>query len=206
LEVDNLSAGIGGPTCLGPSESGTFFLGFVGGGVPPYSQVWYFYASCGEAALPCGQWTVVGTGGTSVDIGHPSAFNIKARLTDSEDSQTWSQTIHVEIDPTGFCASKRPAAEAESRDESVPIRFEVRSAFPNPFAAHLAIEIAVPEQATVRVVVHDIVGRLVSVLHDSVTPAGMLTLNWNASDRPDGVYVLSAQYAESVLTKMVVKS
>ena len=205
-EVDNLSAGIGGPTCLGPSEAGTFYLGFVGGGVPPYSQEWYFYASCGEAALPCGQWTVVGSGGTSVDVGHPSAFSIKARVTDSEDSQAWSQTIHVEIDPTGFCASKQQAAEGETGDESVPKHFEIRAAFPNPFTDEITFELAIPERAQMRVAVHDLMGRLLSVLHDAEAQVGTVSISWYASDRPSGVYVLSVEYGGAVSTKLLVRS
>lgn len=90
---------------------------------------------------------------------------------------------------------------------NIPENFRISQNFPNPFNPSTQFKLSVPNNAVVKVVIHDILGRQVANLIDRQVEAGEYTLNWNASSLPSGVYFyqLIANGVKLDVKKMVLK-
>jgi hypothetical protein len=84
------------------------------------------------------------------------------------------------------------AVAVEDADD-VPEAFHLAPNYPNPFNPETTIAFTVPQQAHVRLVVYDVLGRAVAVLVDGPQPAGMHEARFDASGLPSGVYVYRLQ-------------
>ena len=71
--------------------------------------------------------------------------------------------------------------------------FALSAAYPNPFSTQTTLTLAVPDAQHVDVVLFDVLGRRVAVLHEGLLPAGEHALSVDASGLPSGVYVVGAQ-------------
>ena len=76
----------------------------------------------------------------------------------------------------------------------VPSEYALRQNYPNPFNPSTMIRFDLPEDATVSLIVYDIVGREVARLKDEPTPAGYHSVVWNGQDDagrkvPSGIYI-----------------
>jgi hypothetical protein len=69
---------------------------------------------------------------------------------------------------------------------------------PNPFNPVTAFSFSIPTAGHTRLLVHDLQGRLVSVLHEGVLPAGRHHVTWNAQGVPSGLYFASVEIDEVV--------
>ena len=65
--------------------------------------------------------------------------------------------------------------------------------YPNPFNPLTTIPFALPRAALVRLTVHDLAGRLVSVLVDGALGAGEHEVRWEAKSTASGVYLYRLQ-------------
>ena len=77
--------------------------------------------------------------------------------------------------------------------ESAPSAFRVHPPCPNPFNPSTAIRYEVPFECHVRLVVFDILGREIAVLHDGIASAGIHDAVWNGTDT-NGKNVSSGVY------------
>lgn len=73
-------------------------------------------------------------------------------------------------------------------DVEVPEEFNLQQNYPNPFNPETRIQFALPEASTVRLVVYDMMGRVVSRLVDRTLDAGVHEVVWDAAAFPSGVY------------------
>ena len=80
------------------------------------------------------------------------------------------------------------AIPGEAPAES-PNEFMLDAAYPNPFNPHTTIRFGLPEPAQVRLVVYDVLGRLVRVLLDGTRVAGTHEVVFDANDLPSGTYL-----------------
>jgi len=95
------------------------------------------------------------------------------------------------------------SSSVDRRDESgaTPANFALSQNYPNPFNASTRIDYQLQAPAHVRLVLYDVLGRIVTVLADGILPAGNHSARWNGADahgRPvaDGVYVLRLESGE----------
>jgi len=72
--------------------------------------------------------------------------------------------------------------------EVLPITDALLSAYPNPFNSTTTISFNTPAPASCRLVVFNMVGREVAVLHEGWSSAGEHRISWNAAGLPGGVY------------------
>ena len=79
-------------------------------------------------------------------------------------------------------------AVAVQSSEPLPVQFELKQNFPNPFNPTTTIEYLLPKQADVSVCVYDIQGRLIARLVDEIQPAGDHQVSWDAGRLPSGMY------------------
>jgi len=70
----------------------------------------------------------------------------------------------------------------------VPKEYALLQNYPNPFNPSTTISYDVPKAAYVKVVIYDVLGRVVATLVDGVQPANKYTVVWNASNVSTGVY------------------
>ncbi len=73
--------------------------------------------------------------------------------------------------------------------------------YPNPFNAETTIKYSLLEDSPVRLEIYNILGRKVSTLVDEEQPAGVKSVNWNASDYSSGVYYAKLDIGEKSFIK-----
>ena len=93
----------------------------------------------------------------------------------------------------GFWATVPPEATAPTAIETidsdaVPKRFSLDQNYPNPFNPATRIRYALPEPASARLTIYDVLGREVSLLVDRQQAAGTYEVTFEAGDLPSGVY------------------
>ncbi len=73
--------------------------------------------------------------------------------------------------------------------QQIPVSLELVSSYPNPFNNHTCIHYSLPILSEVKLTIHDLAGREVTVLKDGVQGAGNHSIAWNPVDVPAGLYV-----------------
>ena len=86
---------------------------------------------------------------------------------------------------------------------SEPSSFSLSAAYPNPFNPSTSLNISMPVEGYVSVKAYNLMGQVVSILHEGAMNVGDTTLDWNASELPSGVYLITAEYAGNVTTQKV---
>jgi len=85
------------------------------------------------------------------------------------------------------------------------------SSVPNPFRAGTTVELAMPSpEATVRVTVHDLAGRLIATLWDGPLEAGVARMAWDgrvsgSATAPSGIYVVRARVGATTMSQRLVR-
>lgn len=77
--------------------------------------------------------------------------------------------------------------------DALPLSFELKQNFPNPFNPETAIQFALPEASKVSLKIFNITGQTVEVLTDGYMNAGYHSVVWNAETLPSGVYFYSLE-------------
>ncbi len=99
--------------------------------------------------------------------------------------QTWLQSIQtVQPDPVPTCT---PTAVEDTNE--FPTTYTLAQNYPNPFNPTTTIRYALPETATIRLVVYDMTGRERAVLREGTQPAGWHEVTFEARHLPAGVYL-----------------
>jgi outer membrane protein assembly factor BamB len=182
---------------------------------------WYDVATC-LAIAPDG--TVVASGfsdgpGTGWDVA-------TLALSPVDGSQLWvhrfdghglsDEARAITVSPqgdvivTGYCYSYQSGSDAlvlfyegdgattAVADGRVPLPAALTDAWPNPFNPRVNLSFSLPQDAAVRLTIHDVRGRLVTVVADDRRPAGTHTVAWDGRDQtgrpaPSGTYLAVLQ-------------
>jgi len=75
---------------------------------------------------------------------------------------------------------------------------------PNPFRGKTNIVFALENESHVTLEVFNVAGRRIDVLADRTMPAGLHSVDWNAGDRPSGVYFCRLTTGRTIETKAMV--
>ena len=73
--------------------------------------------------------------------------------------------------------------------------FTISEIYPNPFNPHLNIQLTNVKGRNVKIVVHDINGRLIENLYQGKALSFDLNIKWSPKDIPSGLYLISASSA-----------
>ena len=148
-------------------------------------------------------------------LSHGDEFSID--LTDNafvaEYSTKGNQTTLMVVAPEGneiFTASGDYAIEeviAANKDgyvpTSQPVSFNLSEAYPNPFNPSTSLEINLNVESNVSITAYNVMGQLVSTIHDGNMDAGTHAITWNASDLASGMYIIKAEAAGNVINQKV---
>ena len=81
---------------------------------------------------------------------------------------------------------------------SVPTTFGLSDAYPNPFNPTTSVELAMPVDGFVSVKIYNLMGQVVSTLHEGNLTANTYSFAWDAADVSSGMYFLRAETAGNV--------
>lgn len=97
----------------------------------------------------------------------------------------------------------RYSDEVEAATPVVPTQFALGQNYPNPFNPSTQIDIALPEDSRVSIVVYDIIGREAAVILDETRNAGVSTVTFDAGRLASGVYLyrMTARGSRTVFTE-----
>jgi len=85
----------------------------------------------------------------------------------------------------------------------VPLMFALFQPYPNPFNSTTSISYTLPKSSEVRLSIHDIHGREITVIQDGVKKEGYHTTVWNASEIPTGMYFIQLEAGGLTKTRKV---
>ena len=94
-------------------------------------------------------------------------------------------------------------------DFKIPEKFILHPPYPNPFNPSTTLRYDLPEQATVNIIIYDMLGRQVRTLVNTTQEAGFKSVIWNATNDfgnpvSAGVYLYQIQAGEFVQTRKMV--
>ena len=83
----------------------------------------------------------------------------------------------------------------------IPARFDLKSAYPNPFNVSATIQFDIPESCPVSLKIYSSTGQHIATLVDEIRSAGVYPVVWNAEDLPSGMYMVqlkAGDYTETI--------
>jgi subtilisin family serine protease len=92
----------------------------------------------------------------------------------------------------------------EEQKQEVPTTFRLNQNYPNPFNPTTEIRYQTSEVGNVSLKIYDVLGREVASLVNESKPAGIYTVQWNASSVPSGVYFYRVVAGAFVETKKMI--
>ncbi len=91
--------------------------------------------------------------------------------------------------PIGSVGVRGPVNTSQAAADDLPETLTLLPNYPNPFNPTTSITFALPQNSTVQLTVHDLLGREVAVLTDAVWSAGAHTVRFDAAHLPSGTYL-----------------
>ncbi len=87
-------------------------------------------------------------------------------------------------------------ASFQSFDPDLPLQTQLFNNYPNPFNPSTIIPFQVGQPGNVRIRIFDATGRLVDTITNEFISTGFHTVQWNATGRASGVYLVEMEWAE----------
>ncbi|MDP8239574.1 MAG: T9SS type A sorting domain-containing protein, partial [Candidatus Hatepunaea meridiana] len=152
--------------------------------------------------------TSTGEGGHSCPppYKNPTGFNegepISIKANNSDLSLEWLDSTDLSV---GWKVDGWSVARIT--DNTIPVEFGIRKAYPNPFNGQLIIEFAIETQGNATLKAFDISGREIADITGGAHKSGVHSTIWNANDLPSGIYIVKltsgkqVQAVKIVLTK-----
>lgn len=130
-------------------------------------------------------------GSTTADAEGNFTFQLETTL-------TWPTFTAIATDAVGNSSGFSwpmtiPANVFNGTDSRLPEQFFVRNSYPNPFNPATTLEFGLPEAGLVKIQIFDVLGREIRTLANSVYPAGVHQVVWQAKN-DHGSFVPSGTY------------
>lgn len=113
----------------------------------------------------------------------------------SENQNRDSDRFAIKINP-----AKTTVRNEESSNDK-PRQVELHQNYPNPFNPVTTISFYLPKSEEVRLSVFNIVGQPVAVIVDGTLSAGQQQFEWDATDKPSGMYIYQLEVGNTVMTR-----
>ena len=95
-----------------------------------------------------------------------------------------------EMNSSGLFRMAGISAPRAAENASIPEKYNLHAAYPNPFNPTTTIRFDLPEAANVRIVIYNVLGQQVTELVNADLPAGSHQRIWNASRFSSGIYLM----------------
>ena len=103
--------------------------------------------------------------------------------------------------PISEIASEHDVLSTQIAAEELPESFDLGQNYPNPFNPQTVIPFSLPEAVRVRLVVYDLLGRIVETLIDRSMDAGYHAATFDANSYPSGAYLYRIEAGHFVSTQ-----
>jgi|FLOH01.1.fsa_nt_gi hypothetical protein len=77
-----------------------------------------------------------------------------------------------------------------TEDVFIPAEYALHAPFPNPFNSEVNFVIDIPENTMGQIVILNLLGQEIAILHDGNLPPGRFAFAWNASNSSSGIYFI----------------
>jgi hypothetical protein len=94
--------------------------------------------------------------------------------------------------------------QGQNPTETLPTSFALRQNYPNPFNPTTRIIFSLPYSSEISLIVYDDVGRQIEVLGKGTYPPGRQSVEWDATDRPSGIYFYRLKTPQGTLSRKMV--
>ena len=84
-----------------------------------------------------------------------------------------------------------------------PSAIAIGNAYPNPFNPSTSFEVNVGQTGNVSVMVYNVNGQFVDMIHEGPMDAGLYNMTWNANDFASGMYIIKANNADVTVSQKV---
>lgn len=131
-----------------------------------------------------------------------------AVLVDESSDRTYNllQTSTASV-PTGDDGKARLTLHVGATDEvqeiAAPEKTQLQGNYPNPFSQQTTVELALSEQANVKVQAYNVLGQQVATVADGQMEAGTHNLEWDARSLSSGVYFIRMEAGDVTDTKKI---
>ena len=208
-----LAVTISGPTHLNYMQNGTFTANPSHGSGSYTNYRWWwrnddsgggpdkFVSSQNSSpapmyAPPGGTWYILSgqEGNQSITIGKPASFSLKCEVTDSQGHT--ATDIHSISVSRSFNLSKKGDDEIKLVKESLPEKYALLGAYPNPFNPSTTVKYALPSESDITVSIFNLAGQKVKSFTLFSQPAGFHTVFWDGKNNfgnqvPSGLYIVN---------------
>lgn len=120
-------------------------------------------------------------------------------ILDSVKAEYGNRLRFVTISELGKALTKEPTSIETNKE--IATSFQLLGNYPNPFNPSTQIRFSLNSSLVLRLTVHDILGREVTVLADGVMPAGTHSVTFDAGTRASGVYLVRLTSGSEVHTR-----
>ncbi|MEX0721821.1 MAG: T9SS type A sorting domain-containing protein [Balneolaceae bacterium] len=129
-------------------------------------------------------------------------FNYESEAAEGE-REINSQEENKYKDNDRFTLSINPPQQQQELNDAsdLPTELELFQNFPNPFNPLTTISFFIPEPTEVTLSVFNIVGQPVSVVVNGNLSAGEHQFEWDAADRPSGMYIYQLEVGNKIMTR-----
>ena len=100
--------------------------------------------------------------------------------------------------------SREISVTIPERNNEVPVKFDIKSLYPNPFNPTLTIDFEVPENNIVNIAIYDLKGQKVQQLVNEAKSVGKYSVKWNATEHSSGIYFVKMTTNSNSITKRCV--
>ena len=131
--------------------------------------------------------------------GHGASLELRDPALDNTDPRHWRASPHLGGSP-GAANGTRVSTRADHAPRS---ELRLAAPWPNPAAARIHTEVAVPFPGPMHLALYDLLGRRRALLHDGPLQAAPLRFALDVSALPAGVYVLRLEAGTEVRRRIV---
>ena len=89
-------------------------------------------------------------------------------------------------------------------DLQIPLEYNLKQNFPNPFNPATIITYSIPEQSYVTLKIYNVLGNEVTILVNESKPSGIYNVTFDASDVPSGIYFYTLKAENFSSTKKMI--
>ena len=125
----------------------------------------------------------------------------------TEDTEYKVSAVDIHENESDMSASILVSKPMNIIDNLIPTKYELMTAYPNPFNPITNITYGLPEYTNIQIVIFDLSGKQIASLINEFQSPGYHSINWNADSHPSGMYFVNMITSEYISTQklMLVK-